>query len=399
MPTTLLTDRRVASIKPGRTRVEHFDSALPGFGLRVSPTGTKSWIVFYRAATADGKGREQRRSTLGTYPDMSLVKAREKARDEIRDANAGRDRAAERQQAKGHTVSSLADEYLERHAKRHKRSWREDESRLRRVIVPAWGQRPVAAIRRSDVRELLETIVARGAKVEANRTLALVRKLFNWALDQEWIEANPAAKMTRPGGKDVSRDRVLSDDELRQTWQHLHQPPPHDDPTVDPRLWTLARGVLLLRLLTAQRGQEVVGMRWADLDLAAGLWTIPAAHTKNKIAHRVPLGAAALKAIEDLRPLAGEDHIFAGVRGTRQRRGILADSGVADVRPHDFRRTAATRMTSAGVDRLVVAKLLNHVSADAGVTAVYDRASYDQPKRAAIDLWERVLGQVVSAKQ
>lgn len=392
MPSSLLTDRRVASIKPGPARVEYFDSALPGFGLRVSPTGAKSWIVFYRVPSADGTRRELRRSTLGTYPDLSLVKAREKARDEIRDASAGRDRATERQEAKSHLFADLADEYLEKHAKRHKRSWRDDDSRLRRVLVPAWGQRPVTSIRRADVRELLEGIVARGAKTEANRTLALIRKMLNWALDHEWIEANPAAKMPRPGGKDATRSRVLTADEIRQTWKYLHEPAPLDAvPAVDPRHWRLTRAALLLRLITAQRGREVVSMRWKDID--GDWWTIPGDVSKNRTPHRVPLTKPAQKVLAALKADARKDadYIFEGVRGTRQRRGTLEGLDIPDVRPHDFRRTAGTMMASAGVPRLVVAKVLNHVSADAGVTAIYDRHSYDAEKRHALTTWATFL--------
>lgn len=393
MPSLLLTDRRVSGMKAAKAEREYFDSAVPGFGLRVYPSGAKRWILLYRKGT----DKKLRRLTLGTYPDMTLATAREQARDEIQKAHAGRAPGTEKQEAKAHTFDALSDVYLEQHAKRHKRSWREDDSRLRRVLIPAWTGRPVTSIRRTDVRELLETIVARGAKVEANRTLALVRKMLNFAVDREWLEANPAAKLARPGGKDQSRSRVLTADELKRMWAHLHEPPPVDaTPAVDPRHWRLTRAALLLRLITAQRGREVVSMRWKDID--GDWWTIPGDVSKNRTPHRVYLTTPAKTVLARLKAEAAPDaeHVFVGIRGTRQRRGALDGIGIEDVRPHDLRRTAGTMMASAGVPRLVVAKVLNHVSADAGVTAVYDRHGYDAEKRDALKTWTRALLKAVA---
>jgi integrase len=390
MPTIALNDRKIASLKPTGRRVEYFDRAMPGFGIRVAPTGRKSFILFYRA---NGKLRRQ---TLGVYPTIGLAKAREDARNTLKKASLGRDPNAEQQVARTQTFTALAERYLERHAKRHKRSWRDDASVIRRVLEPVFGSMPVAAIRRAQIKDLLEDIAARGAKVAANRTLALIRKMLNFALDQEWIEANPAAKLARPGGPEQSRTRVLMADELRAVWAYLHRPAPTDLPELKRRHWRLTRAALLLRLLTAQRGREVLNLRWRDID--GSMWTIPAAFSKNKLPHRVPLTKPALAVIEDLKRdgLAGDDLIFAGVRGTRQRSGVLDDLGIADVRPHDFRRTAASTIASAGISRQVIGKVLNHV--ETGVTAIYDRYSYDGEKRVALETWARTLDEIVRAK-
>jgi len=154
--------------------------------------------------------------------------------------------------------------------------------------------------------------------------------------------------------------------------------------------------VLKLRLITAQRGGEVVNMRWADVDLKAGWWTIPAEHAKNKLPHRVPLTAMAVKILKPLRRRASKDTVytFEGIRGARHRRGLLDGLPVADVRPHDFRRTAASLMAAGGVPRLTIAKILNHV--DATVTAIYDRHSYDPEKQAALAWWDAKLAAIVT---
>jgi integrase len=395
MPTIALTDRKVAGLKATPDKqMDYFDRSFPGFGVRVSQHGRKTFILMYRNAE-----RRFTRLTLGTYgqydTDLTLAKAREKARAELRKATEGRDPATERKTARAQTFGALADFYLEKHAKRHKRSWR-DDARMIRQELDVWAHKPAAGIRRADVRELLERIVQRGAPVLANRVLALVRKMLNFAIDQEWIDANPAAKMPRPGGKELARSRVLTADELRAIWTYLEQPPDSDLRALDQRCWTLTRAALRLRLLTAQRGKEIIEMRWRDIE--GDWWTIPGTVTKNKVPHRVPLTKTARHVLEALKAGGEAEYVFVGIRGTRQRRGALVNLKVDDVRPHDFRRTAASMMTSAGIPRLTVAKVLNHVSADAGVTAIYDRHSYDAEKRVALETWERTLLGIVKQK-
>jgi integrase len=345
-------------------------------------------VFLYRA------GGKLRRLTLGSYPDLGLAEARDKARDALQGTSIGRDVAAEQRAAKIRTFESLAAVYLEKHAKRKKRSWR-DDARMIRIELAGWSQRPVASIRRVDVRELLDAIVERGAPVLANRVLALVRKMLNFAVDQEWIDANPAAKLARPT-VEQARSRVLTDDELRAVLAYLDEPAPEALDAPEQRQWTLTLAALRLRLITAQRGGEVLSMRWQDVE--ADVWTIPAEHVKNKLPHRVPLTTAATELLADLRPAtaAPDAFVFAGIRGTRQRRGALAGLEVENVRPHDFRRTAASRMASAGVPRLVIAKVLNHV--DKGITAVYDRHSYDLEKRQALETWARTLQAIETGK-
>jgi integrase len=382
MPTMRLTDRTIAGLTTP-TRREFFDLALPGFGVRVTPDGRKSFVLLYRT------NRKLRRLTIGTYPTITLSKARELAEAALRKATIGRDPAAERQQMREHTVGALAALYLEQHAKRKKRSWR-DDARMIRQELKTWASRPVASLRRADVRELLERLVERGAPTLANRVLALVRKMLNFALDQEWVEANVAAKMPRPA-VEHSRTRVLAPDELGTVWAWLERWPPDEADDRARTHWRLNRAALKLRLITAQRGGEVISMRWADLDLKGGWWTIPASVTKNALPHRVPLTSMARAILSELRSQAPEtaEHVFAGIRGTTHRHRVLDGLKVTDLRPHDFRRTAASMMAAGGVSRLTISKILNHV--ETGVTAVYDRHSYDPEKRAALEWWAAKL--------
>jgi integrase len=166
---------------------------------------------------------------------------------------------------------------------------------------------PVASIRRTDVRDFLDAIVERGAPVLANRVLSLVRKMLNFAIDVEWIDANPAQRMARPSAEQ-SRTRVLTADELRAVWEWLEKLAPEDADATTRRHLALNQAALKLRLVTAQRGGEVIALRWQDVDLDGGWWTIPAEHAKNKMPHRVPLTAMAIKILNDVQQVMRADN-------------------------------------------------------------------------------------------
>src|SRR5208282_3151798 len=202
---------------------------------------------------------------------------------------------------------------------------------------------------RRDIIALLDDIVARGAPIQANRTLEIVRKLFNWAVGRDVLGANPCYRILKPSNENRS-DRVLTEEEIRVVWAALEGEVP------------LTAATFKLRLLTAQRGAEVLAMRWNQI--SNGWWTIPADVAKNGLAHRVPLSPQALAFLAEISPLRdGSEWVFPGARGEGHRvaihkahNRIRHRSGVSFV-PHDLRRTAASHMTSLGIDRLVVSKI------------------------------------------
>jgi integrase len=293
------------------------------------------------------------------------------------------------------TLGDLALEYLERWAKPRKRSWKEDERILNKDVLPLWRWSKGKEITRSDVIALLDRIVDRGSPIAANRTLAVVRRLFNFALSRDLVSANPCAQV-KPPGKENRRDRVLSPDELRTFWIGL------DEASMS----AASRIALKLLLVTVQRKGEVISARWEDIDIAGAWWTIPAKRSKNGLPHRVPLSRLAISLLAEARELFGEEksrwvfpspkkeHVGPTALDHAVRRSIT-DFGLTDFTPHDLRRTAASYMTSIGIPRLVVSKLLNHV--EQGVTAIYDRHSYDADKRTAISRWERHLKMILGA--
>ena len=209
MPVLKLTDLRVKALSTEKAQEDFFDAVLPTFGVRVSSLGAKSFFVMYRQW-----GRKHRR-TLGRYPKLGLSDARDLARDVMEKVESGADPGANGRQAL--TFGELANSYLELYAKIQKKSWREDHRMLAKDLLPRWEGRPVRTIRRADVVELLDDVALRGPII-ANRTRALVSKIFSWGMSRDMVEANPAHGSPVPG-KSRSRDRVLTPEEIRAIWQ------------------------------------------------------------------------------------------------------------------------------------------------------------------------------------
>jgi integrase len=371
--------------------VYYHDTEEPGLCLRVSFTGRKT-LCWYRSV----KNRPER-LTIGDYQNLSIEAARRIAAKYNAEKGAKNSPAtAAREKREAGTFGELAAEYLKRHAIK-KKSHSEDKRIIEKDICPrrgGWTNRKVEDITRRDVRALLDRIVERGAPIAANRTLALVRAIFNFGIKEEMSTVNPAARI-EPPGTETERERVLSDVEIKAFWDKL--------PMTEMEETT--KRALRLMLITAQRRGEVCSMEWDELDVEGGWWTIPASKAKNAKTHRVPLSKLALKVIAES-PREGH-YVLASSRVAGKHIQGLAVShavrknrqfwGIDRFTPHDLRRTAASAMASEGVSRDIVGKVLNH--AEKGVTAVYDRYGYDTEKRDALELWSRKLERILFGVQ
>jgi integrase len=399
MPQRKLTDLIVEHAKaPAAGRLELWDALLPGFGLRVTGRGSKSWVLLYRLG---GRDALKRRLTIGTYPALSLAKAREHARNVFDDVARGEDPAATKR-TQSQTVSMIADEFIERYAKPRNRSWKESERILARYVKPRWGGRQMTNITRNDVIQLLDAIVDRGTPVMAKLTHSTIRKLFNWAVDRGVIAASPCIRIPPPGRAN-DRDRVLSDDELCSVWAGC-----------DRLGWPFGPVVRLL-LLTGQRRDEVATMSWQDIDFKAARWSLSRDKTKNKRAHEVPLSAEVLAILRTL-PKVHDELVFttngrvpvAGFSMAKRR----LDTAVAALRTdgnlpplvdwhlHDLRRTMASGMARLGIAPHVIEKVLNHqTGAISGVAAIYNRYDYQNEKRQALDTWGAYVSDLVLGEQ
>jgi integrase len=400
MPASPLTVRTVETLLPSHVRREVPDGLLPGLYLVIQPTGAKSWAARFRI-----EGRSQK-LTLGRYPRLSLAAAREAARDALRQVAEGRDPRPAPINASAAAAASerlmfadLVDSFLERHVQARNRpsTAKETERLLRRNVCPALGDREASTITRRDVISLLDGQVDGGAAVAANRTLAALSKLFNWAVDRGALESSPCTRLPKPG-VERSRDRVLSDVELACVLQAAAE-----------LGWPFGTFVQLLAL-TGQRRNEVAGMRWSEIDTASSTWTIPAARTKNGRVHDVPL-APQVVAILDRVPNIESDLVLttnmnspiSGFSKAKLELDRLINAGraepIAAWTYHDLRRTMASGMARLGIALPVIEKVLNHVSGSfAGVVGVYQRHDYATEKRAALDAWSAALMGLKSTK-
>jgi hypothetical protein len=191
------TDKTITALKPKAERYEAWEGGRTGFGVRISPKGRKSWIYMYRF------GGKARRMGLGTYPAISLASAHVKharAKELLEKGTDPGEQQVERKRAAlaAATVADLIEEYLEKWARPRKRSAHEDERTLRKEVLPAWGSRKAKDIRRRDVITLLDEIVDRGSPIQANRTLAVIRKMFNFAISRDIVDATPVAMVRAP---------------------------------------------------------------------------------------------------------------------------------------------------------------------------------------------------------
>jgi integrase len=388
MPVIKLNARNITTLQAiGGVRTDYRDELLPGFFLRVTPQGTRTFGIVY--TTRDGR---LRRCTLGPVGPVGLSEARARAK-ELRGAVAqgadphGDQMKAKRQRLTAATVEDLVEAFL---ASKEALVWRpktrQEFARILRVeVVPALGDQQPEEVKRGEIRALVDRLSDR-APVMANRVFEVTRRLYTWAIGKDLVETSPCVGLSKPS-PETQRDRVLTEDEIRAVWAGCDAEP------------GIIADAFQLMLVTAQRRGEVLSMRWQDVD--GSWWTIPADLAKNGLAHRVPLSQQALAILERVRKRASGPWVFPSrttdrpIENPQKAAERLRErSKVADLRLHDLRRTAASLMTGMGISRLTVKKILNHAERD--VTAVYDRHSYDPEKRTALDAWGRRLDALVS---
>src|SRR5271170_7859024 len=424
-----LTTIAVANAMPKATRREIPDPGCAGLHLVVQPSGKKSWAVRYRI-----RG-QPKKLTLGPVaakesPDavsisgraLTLAAARKLATAALHEVQRGIDPAHKKQVEKQRlrtqraeterdTVAAIAARFLERHAKAktRERSWREYRRILELDVLPRWGKRPISEISSRDVHALLDDIVDRGAPIVANRTLAVIRKMCAWAVDRGALVYSPCAGV-KPPSRAIKRDRVLSTDELRLVLR-----------ACDEIGWPFGPVVKLL-IATAQRRDGAGSMTWAELDLDARTWLIPAYRMKGDVAHEVPLSEYAVAVLGTVKRIKDCPFVFSTtgktavdgysrakerldgkivelMRADAEREGADPDA----VQPlshwtfHDLRRSAASHMARLGIALPVIEKILAHTSGSVGgIVGVYQRYEFDTEKRSAVEAWGKWLTELTA---
>jgi integrase len=379
MPRTKFTKSTIDSLPTPPSDTVYWDAALPGFGIKVTPKGQKVFIVLYRTG---GAGSKLRKYTIGPYGRVTLHQARIAAQKVFAARLEGRDPAAEKRERKRRAVADRVEDLLEAFIEQRlsqNRSGGEIARLLRREIGRAWAGRGIHEIGKRDVVEVISAIEQRGAPVAANKTLKSIKTFLRWCVGRAILDQSPAEGVPSPA-KEVSRDRILSDDELARVILAARQ--------VDDRYGAIVE----LLVLTGQRRQEVARLAWDELDLAQRIWTIPKSRTKNAKPHVVQLSdqsIAVLKRMEKQGP-----HVFAfhGAKPfqdfSRAKRKLDELSEVTGWRLHDLRRTCVSGMARLGVAPHVADKILNHQSGTiTGVAAVYQRHEFLRERKDALERW------------
>jgi integrase len=371
-----LTIKSVEAAHGSVTRREIPDSLMQGLYLVVQPgSGSKSWAVRCRRHGRPAK------ITIGPYPRIGLVEARESAARILRNVAEGRDPTP---RAAG-TVGDVVEQFLRMYARpQHRPSTLRDCERAMGVAVTTWRGRRLETITKGDVRSLLADIAAPSA---SNQTYKHLRRFFSWSVEVDILTSTPFAGLKKLH-KDKSRERVLNDDELRRVWLAADK-------------IGYPFGVFVkMAILTGQRRSEIAGMQRDEL--RDGNWTLPGERTKNGRVHVVPLSRHALELIEQ-QPCISERFVFSvlgdkPISGFHNAKATLDRIASVDGwTVHDLRRTTASGMAKLGVSLIVIEKVLNHVSGSlAGIVGVYQRHEFAAEKRAALEKWAEHVDHLVS---
>lgn len=403
----------------GKSYINHYDLARPGLALRVGAKGAKGKATWY----AVGRGLRSSGPTwhmLGQYPTMGLAEAWTQAQTALELLKAGKDPKTEKQKQRAaedeaererqdNTFASVAARFNAQYATmtsrktgRLRKTAGDTAQYINRELVSVWGGKPITDITEADVRRVIRAIVARGTDLApgkhrrttgghnaARHTFAAAGLLFKWARREKLITVNPCADLepTDLHNKAVSRDRVLSDKELRAVWRGAEQAPYPYGPLIQ------------LLVLTGTRRDEMAGASWGEIE--GDVLVIPAHRMKGKAAHSVPLPPLAMEILSGLPRFTAGDYLFSSTLGERPISGFSQyrdkfDRLVDDIPHwtlHDLRRTCRTGLSSVGVLPMVAELVIGH--AQQGISAVYDRHRYDDEKRAALELWEARVRAVV----
>ena len=392
-----LTIKALENLKPAGRRREVSDGGMPGLYFVIQPSGKQSWAYRYRF-----NGRP-RKWTIGPCPAIDLKTARELAREALRKVAAGADPCTEKKAAKAAAlvptgldlIETVTSRFIAQHAKRQLKpaTAAEIERLLGREIVGPWRGRRLSQITRADIHDLLDGIVARGSPVTANRTLAWLRRMCAWAIERGLIEVSPCAGIRAPSAE-TSRDRVLSDDELKAVWLAADG------------LGAPYNAFVKLLILTGARRSEVAGMTWSEIDTASRVWTLPAARAKNATEYQIPLSDSAVQILQALPRIADSDLVFTlsgrvpirGFHNIKTRIDALMRAG-APWTLHDLRRSFASGCARLGIAIHIVEAALNHKSGSIrGIAAVYNRYDYCTEKCTAMTAWARHVETIVSGE-
>lgn len=410
----------VDAVQPQEREEVYWDDRFAGFGLKVTPTGSKVYIYRYRVALPGHAAKTApKKYTIGKHGELTPDQARRRAQELAAIVASGVDPREQemaallaKQEAIRHdrelrlqendlAFDRIAAQWLEHYE--HEKGRRPSSVTMaqlvvRRYLQPKFGNTPITQLAHKDLQAVIDAIPLNKRAMRRN-VFAYASVLFGWAARRQYIPANPLTSMEKPQAP-ISRDRVLDDAELLNVWKATE---------LLPSPWGAFYRLLIL---TGQRKSEVAGMEWSELSRSTAMWTIPADRAKNKSPHLVPLSASVVAELDSLAgeqdwPKVGYAITTTGrtpISGFSKAKRML-DEQIAELgegkqpshwRVHDLRRTVATGLQRLGVRFEVTEAVLNHISgAKGGIAGVYQRHDWAEEKRAALDAWANYLAHLL----
>ena len=403
-----LTAETIGRIKPGPARIEVPDAVLPGLYLVIQPTGARSFAVRTRI---DGKPVKL---SVGKWPAMELGKARELARAKLGKVQEGLDPREEKRrlaEAAKQTVATVVEDWLKRD-----QAGNRDVAKVHRImegeVLPHIGGKQIGEVRKRDLIAIIDRVADR-APVRANRVLAHVKRLFNWAAGRDLIETSPAAHIERPT-PEKARERVLDDDELVAVWRATE------------RLGGAYGAGIRLLICTGARLSEIFEARLSELQ--DGALRLPAARSKSGEGRAIWLSASAQAIVGALPRYAGCDWMLTASgrnpfkaygtsknrldgeiarmraearlgRALKQGEAPSGEDALRAWRVHDIRRSVATGLQRLGIRLEVIEAVLGHISGSrAGIVGTYQKHAFEVEAREALARWGEHLERLLDPK-
>lgn len=388
------TNTYIKSLKP-RPNKQYEEYEGQGFGIKISPKGTKAWIYRYKIHDKTEK------VSLGHYPDMSLADAKRKfleLKELKRKGINPKQVLAPDQTEEKTTVKDLVNRWFTNYIAKHRKQPLQVRQLINADIIPLLGERDIQELEAKDITKELDKIVARGSNVHANKVLSAIKQAFNYAVSRGELKANPATfiRARDIGGIEKPRERFLNLDEIKQLWLFLSEG---------------KHGVSLqiinaikILLLTGVRTGELRVAKWDELDLEKSLWTIPAANTKTGITMRVHLTDLVKSLFMELYNCGMGDYVISGADGLtpvtdralpRAVNRLQERIGIPKWTAHDLRRTFATQLgETLNIDPVVIEKCLGHKMPK--IMATYNKNEMLPQRKDALDKWSQYVTNLVS---
>jgi len=407
-PPIRFTDAAIRKLAPDPARRREIrDQQTEGLVLRITPQGQKSWSVLFRVAGAGDAGMRGplRRVTLGAYPLIGLAEARERAlkvldaADRGEDPDTSRNLALKAQKAREEAqraqderlIRSVIERFIAVYAKVNTVKWKDTQFLLETYVAPNWGDKPIDEITRADAHRLIDQFVAQDRAGIAREVRKHLTRLFNWAVDRDILKANPLSGMERPEIAYRPRERTLTMAELTAIWRAA------------PAMGYPFGPILRLLILSGQRKTEISCARWAWVRADISALEIPSDFYKTKRPQVVPITPQMRAVLDGLPRFSIDEFLFTTSAGAKPVSGFSKAkeridklSGVADWTIHDIRRTVATEMARLSIAQEHIERVLGHVIP--GVAGTYNRYSYLDEKRAALEKWGTLWAMEPAAK-